>query len=287
VKILVTGGAGFIGMNLIKRLVEAGHYVVSIDDYSTGTQNNQIDGVKYIDADIETIEYLAGDYDLCYHLAAVSRVQPSFKDPTECFRVNVNGTRAVCDWAKNNNVKVIYAGSSSRHHDPSDSPYAMYKYLGEEVCKLYKKSYDLDIEICRFYNVYGPNESLDIIEGNVIGIWRGLITNYTGEKSRILKIVGDGEQRRDFTHVDDISAALHRIGLVDNKHEDAWELGTGVNYSINELYQMFKERYPQVKCEYIEDQKGNYRETLNTNKDAEEQLGWIATDKLKDYIKNL
>ena len=286
-KILVTGGAGFIGMNLIKRLVSQGHHVVSLDDYSTGTQNNQIDGVKYLDADIETIEYLTGDYDLCYHIAAVSRVQPSFKDPTETFRVNVNGTRAVCEWARHNNVKVVYAGSSSKHHDPTDSPYAMYKYLGEEVCKLYKKSYDIDVRIARFYNVYGPNESLDIIDGNVIGIWRGLITKYTGEKSRILTIVGDGEQRRDFTHVDDIVDGLIRISQTDKIHEDAWELGTGVNYSINELFKMFKEKYPQVKSEYIPDQKGNYRETLNTNPDAERYLGWKPEDRLKDYIANL
>jgi len=238
--------------------------------------------------DIEGIEYINGkNIDLCYHLAAQSRVQPSFKDPTECFRVNVLGTQKVMEWALHNDVEVVYAGSSSKHHDPSDSPYAMFKYLGEEVCKLYKKTYHVGVQIARFYNVYGPNESLDIIEGNVIGIWRGLIEKYEGEKSRILKIVGDGEQRRDFTHVDDIVDGLIKIAETPILHEDAWELGTGVNYSINELYKMFKEKYPQVKSEYIPDQKGNYRETLNKNTDAKDLLGWNATDKLKDYIKGL
>ncbi len=280
-KILVTGGAGFIGMNLIKKLVSEGHEVVSLDDYSTGTLENQIEGCSYIDGDIETIEYIQGDFDLCYHLAAQSRVQPSFDDPTESFRVNVNGTRAVCDWANHNNVKVVYAGSSSKHHDPTDSPYAMYKYLGEEVCKLYKKTYNVNIEICRFYNVYGPGESLDEKHGSVIGIWRTKVS-----KIEALPIVGDGEQRRDFIHVDDIVDGLYRIGLVDNKHEDAWELGVGVNYSINEIYRWFNERF-WIESTYIPDQKGNYRETLNTNTDTKERLGWEPKDRLKEYIQSL
>ena len=90
----------------------------------------------------------------------------------ESIRVNVNGTTKVMEWAKKKSVKVIYAGSSSKHHDPSDSPYAMTKYLGEEICKLYKKSFKVNVEIARFYNVYGPSEPLDEKFGNVIGIWR-------------------------------------------------------------------------------------------------------------------
>ena len=280
-KILVTGGAGFIGSNLIKRLVSEGHEVVSLDDYSTGTSENQIEGCNYIDGDIETIEYIQGDFDLCYHLAAQSRVQPSFDDPTESFRVNVNGTRAVCDWAKNNNVKVIYAGSSSKHHDPTDSPYAMYKYLGEEVCKLYKKTFEVDVEICRFYNVYGPGESLDEKYGSVIGIWRTKVS-----KIQALPIVGDGEQKRDFIHVDDIVDGLLKIGFGSEKHEDAWELGLGVNYTINEIYRWFNERF-WIESTYIPEQKGNYRETLNTNTDTKERLGWEPKDRLKEYIQSL
>ena len=281
-KILVTGGAGFIGTNLIKRLVDEGHKVLSLDDYSTGDKKNHVEGVKYINCDIEQIEYIKGkDIDLCYHLAAQSRVQPSFDDPTECLRVNVNGTQKVMEWADNWDVRVVYAGSSSKHHDPTDSPYAMYKYLGEEVCKLYKNSFDVDVQIARFYNVYGPSESLDEKNGNVIGIWRKKIL--TGQK---LPIVGDGEQRRDFTHVDDIVDGLIRISKTDKVHEDAWELGSGRNYSVNELFSFFKEKFD---CESISipEQKGNYRETLNTNPDAERYLGWKPQDKLKDYILSL
>jgi len=280
--ILVTGGAGFIGTNLVKRLVSENHYVVVIDNYETGFKDNHIDGVKYINGDIEMIEYINGHFDLVYHLAALSRIQPSFENPTETFRVNVKGTESVCEWAKAKGIKVVYAGSSSKHHDPSQSPYAMYKYLGEEVCKLYRKTYGLDVEICRFYNVYGPHE---VIEGDwaaVIGIWRRQVRD--GEK---ITIVGDGEQRRDFTHVVDIVDGLYKVGMGNEKHEDAWELGCGVNYSINELYEIFKEKFPYIEFKFLPDQNGNYRYTLRENDDTLYRLRWEPKDRLKDYILSL
>ena len=115
-KILVTGGAGFIGSNLIKELKNQGFDIVSLDNYSTGDKKNEIPGVTYINDDILNIFKLNLDFDFCFHLAAQSRVQPSFDAPQESLRVNVNGTSAVMEWAKENNVKVIYAGSSSKHH---------------------------------------------------------------------------------------------------------------------------------------------------------------------------
>jgi UDP-glucose 4-epimerase len=282
-KILVTGGAGFIGTNLIKRLLSEGHRVVSIDNYETGTKANHVKGfVKYINADIETIEYLSGDFDLVYHLAALSRIQPSFENPTETFRVNARGTEAVCEWARAKGIKVVYAGSSSKWHDPSISPYAMYKYLGEEVCKLYRKTYKLDVEICRFYNVYGPNE---VIEGDwaaVIGIWRRQVRD--NEK---ITIVGDGNQRRDFTHVMDIVDGLYKVGFGNEKHEDAWELGCGVNYSINEMFEMFQTKFTEIESTYLPDQLGNYRKTLRENNDTLARLNWKPEDRLNDYIQSL
>ncbi len=280
-KILVTGGVGFIGSNLVFELVNQGYDVTSIDDYSAGLKKNEVEGAKYINMDIDMVDNIDNDFDLCFHLAARSRVQPSFSDPTEYFRVNVNGTMKIMEWAKNNKVKVVYAGSSSRHHDPSDSPYAMYKFLGEEVCKLYKNSYSVDMEIARFYNVYGPNESLDEIHGNVIGIWQTKV-----KKGLPLPIVGDGNQRRDFIHVLDIVDGLIKIALSNKVHEDAWELGTGINYSVNELYEMFNNKF---KCNRINipDQKGNYKLTLRENDDLINQLGWSPKDRLKQHIDNL
>ena len=281
-KILVTGGAGFIGTNLIKRLLIEGHEVHSLDNYDSGLVENHIDGCNYVRGDIESVLYWKGDnFDLVYHLAALSRIQPSFEDPAETFRVNTIGTQCVAEFARHNNVKVVYAGSSSRWHDPFQSPYACFKHMGEEIYKLYKKVYNLDVEICRFYNVYGPNEIVDGDWAAVIGIWRRQVKN--GEK---ITIVGDGEQRRDFTHVDDIVDGLFKIGIGSEKHEDAWELGTGVNYSINEVYEMFKEKFG-IESIHIPDQKGNYRKTLRENDDALNRLGWKPQNRLKEYINGL
>jgi UDP-glucose 4-epimerase len=279
--ILVTGGVGFIGTNLVKELVKQNYNVISIDNYSFGSKENEIDGVKYYDYDIEDIDKITESVDVCFHLCAMARVQPSFEDPMEYFRVNVLGTSKVMEWGKKNNVKVVYAGSSSKHFDPSDSPYAMYKYLGEEVCKLYKKSYNVNVEIARFYNVYGPGDVMHEKFGNVIGIWKTKVN-----KGEPLPIVGDGNQRRDFTHVDDIVDGLIKIASSNKKHEDAWELGTGNNYSINELFEMFNKRF-NVKSIIIPDQPGNYKKTLRENDDLLEQLNWHPQDRLRNHIENL
>ena len=279
--ILVTGGAGFIGSNLVYKLIEKGHEVTSLDDYSTGTTDNEWNDCRYIKGDICDIKQAGFKFDKIFHLAGLSRIQPSFNDPGTTFNSNVLGTQRVLEWARITNAKVIYAGSSSKWHDPYQSPYAACKYIGEEVCKMYKKTYGMDIEIARFYNVYGPKE---IIEGDmaaVIGIWRNSIQN-----GDALRIVGDGKQRRDFTHVDDIVDGLYRIGFKNEVHEDAWELGTGKNYSILEVYQMFKEKF---ECDrwHVADEPGNYRETLQVNTDAQDRLNWKPQDRLKEYILNL
>ncbi len=280
--IVITGGAGFVGTNLAKRLVEDGHKVIVLDDYSVGKVENHIDGVKYIPMNIEQINYMSGEeVDVCFHLAALSRIQPSFENPSEFFRVNTSGTEAVCEWARKWNVRVVYAGSSSQWHDPFQSPYAMYKKLGEDVCKMYKRVYGTDIEIARFYNVYGPYE---ITEGDwaaVIGKWRGQVA-----KNHPITIVGDGKQRRDFTHIDDIIDGLIRIVMSGKQHDDAWELGTGFNYSLNEVADMFIQKFNCTK-EYISEQKGNYKETKRVNDDTILRIGWNPKDRLKEYIQNL
>ena len=281
-KVLVTGGAGFVGTNLIIELLKSNHVIVSIDNYSIGNKENHQSGVNYITGDIYEIENLVkNDFDLCFHLAGLSRIQPSFEDPENTFKVNTSGTLKVISWARENNTKVIYSGSSSKHHDPTFSPYAMFKYLGEEICKLYKITYGMNIEIVRFYNVYGPFEIKHGKWAAVIGLWRGIV-----EKEGIIKIVGDGEQRRDFTHVNDIVDGLIKVAFSNETHDDAWELGSGENLSLNEVYQLFNKKYI-IKKEYIKEQKGNYRETLRENEDALRILGWKPVMKLQDYIESL
>ena len=280
--IVITGGLGFIGINLTKRLMENGHKIIVIDDYSVGKIENQIEGVRYLPMNVEQIEYIRGDeVDLCFHLAALSRIQPSFEAPSEFFRVNVSGTEAVCEWARKWNVKVVYSGSSSQWHDPFQSPYAMYKKLGEDVCKMYKRVFGTNIEIARFYNVYGPYEITEGKWAAVIGKWRGQIQN--GEP---ITIVGDGEQRRDFTYVEDIVDGLIKIGFGTETHGDAWELGTGFNYSLNEVAQLFVDKF-ECEVERIPNQSGNYRETKRENNDALDRLDWKPKDVLKQYIDNL
>ena len=160
------------------------------------------------------------------------------------------GTSSVLEWARRKTLKLFMQD----HHQNIiilQIP-IMYKYLGEEICKLYKNSYKLNVEIARFYNVYGPGENIDEKYGNVIGIWKSKI-----KKGEPLPIVGNGEQKRDFVHVDDIVDGLIKIALSQNSHEDAWELGSGINYSINELFNLFKLKF-NVDSINIPDQPGNY-----------------------------
>lgn len=283
-KVLVTGGAGFVGTNLIKKLLELGHEVYSIDNYETGTTKNHQPGCTYYDVDVNDIQYedlTNTKFDLIYHLAGLSRIQPSFKNPRETFIANTCGTEAICEYARLTGAKLIYAGSSSKHHNPYQSPYATYKYLGEELCKMYRLTYNMDIDIVRFYNVYGPYEFVDSDWAAVIGIWRRQTRDQLP-----LTIVGDGEQRRDFTHVIDIVDAL--IRLIDNtfKVDDAWELGAGQNYSINQVASWFV-KYAGATVKHVPDQPGNYRETIRETDIALDQLGWEPQDRLEEYIKSL
>ena len=280
-KILVTGGAGFVGQALIKELVKK-HEVVSLDNYSIGSKQNHIKGATYIEGDINNISKLIeNDFDICFHLAALSRIQPSFHNPHNTFVNNTFGVQNILDWCRENNTKCIYSGSSSRHHNPHISPYALYKYIGEEICKMYKEVYRMNVEIVRFYNVYGPGEIIDGDWAAVIGLWRRQIRD-----NEPITIVGDGLQKRDFTHIDDIVDGLIKISYTNIEHHDAWELGTGSNYSILEVAEMFKEKF-NCEFKFLPKQKGNYQETLRENDDALVKIDWKPTGDLKKYIQTL
>jgi UDP-glucose 4-epimerase len=281
-KILVTGGLGFIGSNLIKRLVAEGHSVDCIDDLSTGTLDNKIDGCTYHIADCNDInQQLDTAYDVIFHLAALARIQASFIKPYDTYNSNTSATHQVLEYARKHGSKVVYAGSSSKWHNPRISPYALSKFLGEELCKMYEECYGMKVQIARFYNVYGPNEIVDGDYAAVIGIWRKQVRD-----NQPITIIGDGEQRRDFTHVDHIVDGLIRIMNTEHYLQDAWELGTGVNYSMNEVAAMFVDKF-NCTTTYLPDQKGNYRTTLRERDVALELLNWMPTDKLKQYINGL
>jgi UDP-glucose 4-epimerase len=281
-KVLVTGGCGFIGHALSLELIKKGYEVDVIDNLSIGNEARIPNGCNFLGGDVRAMDNIEDKpYAYIFHLAALSRIQPSFQNPMLTFSVNVDGTKKVVDYALKNKSKLIYSGSSSRWHIPMKSPYAMTKHMGEEWIKMYKEVYDLNAQIVRFYNVYGPGELVDSHMAAVIGLWRGQV-----QKNYPITIIGDGKQRRDFTHIDDIVDGLIKIAESNEQHNDAWELGTGKNYSINDVANMFIERFSCVKV-YMTEQKGNYRETIRVNNDAIDRLGWSPSDKLENYIKKL
>jgi len=280
-RMLVTGGAGFVGTNLIKRLLKDGHEVVSVDNYSTGKKENHQDGCQYHDFDLSygfKYKVFDDEYDVIFHIAALARIQPSLKNPYKSIFNNFVSSLNVFEYARRNNIKVVYAGSSTFHHGLYSSPYAWSKYSGEELCKLYSSVYDLSTAICRFYNVYGPYQLEDGDYSTVLGIFE---KQY--REGKPLTITADGEQRRDFTYIDDIVDGLVKCSEHNFKAE-FFELGKGVNYSINEIADMFGKDYPR---EYISARKGEYDVTLADYSKAKLKLGWEPKGEINSYIKSV
>lgn len=286
-RIIVTGGVGFIGTNLIKRLLKDGHKVVSLDNYSTGKKENEQKGCKYFDVDLRLTKdysFFMDNPDVIFHIAALPRIQPSFEAPSITFNSNVVSTQNICEWARTNgNIPVVYAGSSSIHGDKYANPYTFTKWLGEEVCKMYSNIFKLPVTICRFYNVYGHHQASDGAYCNVLGIFERQYKN--GEP---LTITGDGEQRRDFTNVEDIVDGLirvsNRLTLFKGGHivGEEFEFGNGKNYSINELVEGFGKEYPK---EYIPKWEGEVRESLCVDKKAIKELGWKPKGDIIQFIR--
>ena len=303
-RVLVTGGAGFVGTNLIKRLLKDGHEVLSVDNYSTGKKENEQEGCEYHCIDLSesgwwsqsgscycqiTCDCQIAPVDIIYHLAALPRIVPSFKKPVDTFKSGPMATINLLDWAKRSETPVIYAGSSSVTGDVYANPYTFTKWQNEHLIELYNKLFDVPTSICRFYNVYGEHQASEGSYCNVLGIFQRQFSN--GEP---LTITGDGEQRRDFTYVGDIVDGLVRCGMVhlddidtpDNiagsmVNGQSFELGNGNNRSINELAEAFGE-YPK---EYIDGRPGEMRETLNTDTKARDVLGWNPSGDIIQFIK--
>ena len=292
-KVLVTGGVGFVGTNLIKRLLKDGHKVVSIDNYSAGKKENHQGGCLYYDYDL-SYNYVRDDgdrYDVIFHMAALARIQPSLKHPHKTIYNNFTSTLNILEYAREKTTPVVFAGSSSYHHGLWGSPYAWSKLGGEQLCELYNKVYNLPITICRFYNVYGPHQIEEGTYATVIGIFQ---KQY--REGNPLTIVGDGEQKRDFTHIDDIVDGLVKCGnclldeidypnigdsLISGK---IFELGRGKNYSINEIVDMFGKDCPRIN---LPSRLGEYDVTLADYSLAKDVLGWQPTKDLSDYINSI
>jgi len=281
---LVTGGAGFIGTNLIKRLLKDGHTVVSVDNYSTGNKDNHQDGVVYVDGDVSnesTWDKLKDDdYDVVFHMAALARIKPSFKNPTEVINANVNGTANTLQFARDKDIPLIFAGSSSFHGGVYKNPYTFSKWEAEELCRLYQELFKSKISICRFYNVYGDYMIDEGSYRTVLSIFLNQIKN-----DEVLTITSDGKQRRDFTHVDDIVDAMVKI-FNQESYGHIFELGRGKNYSMKEVVMMIsKLSSKSVSWTFIPEIVGEMRDTLCESKLARDILGWTPKRNLKSWLK--
>lgn len=293
-KALVTGAAGFIGSNLVDRLLSLNYEVIALDNESaTSNQkfywnpkssNYCVDITNY-----EFINKLFNKVDYVFHAAAEARVQPSIENPSLTVQTNVMGTVNVLQASRENKVKrVIYSMTSSvygnsntipqNESQPPDclTPYSVSKYAGEQLCAAYSKLYGLETASLRYFNVYGNREPS---KGHYAPVVSKFINQH--KNGEFLTIVGDGEQRRDFTHIDDvidanIAAMTCEIPLLG----EVFNIGAGRNFSINELAQMISTKY-----QYLPARPGEARETLADNQKARKILGWSPARKLEDFIQ--
>lgn len=279
-KILITGGAGFVGSHLAERLVSEGHEVISYDNYFTGAMENHVPGVIYLQGCTTklTPNSGGGDFDLVYHLGEYSRVEQSFEDIGLVHKFNIEGTARVLECVREWNCKIVYSGSSTKFADRNDkdyvmSPYAWSKAKNTELVKMYGEWFGVDYAITYFYNVYGPREIRD-------GKYATLIAKYGRlmEENKNLPVVSPGTQQRNFTHIDDIVDALMLIG--EYGQGDEYGIGHPERFTVLEVAEMFG-----GKIEMLPPRKGN-RMAADVITDNTRALGWEPKRDLRTYINN-
>ena len=291
-RVIVTGGAGFIGSNLVDKLIDKGIEVIIFDDLSTGNINNINPEAKFYNLDVSNLH--PRDYsdfkgvDTIFHLAALARVQPSIEDPLPYNKVNVEGTLQMLLLAHYLKVnRFVYSASSSCYGEAKEfptpethstnplSPYGLQKYIGEQYCKMFSEVYDLDTVSLRYFNVYGERMSLEGAYKLVIPIFaKQMIEN------KPLTINNDGEQRRDFTYVGDVvNANILAATNPDDLKGEVFNIGNGDNYSVNELADMLggEKQYGNKVIEPFE--------TLADNSKADLILNWKPTGDLPTWIQ--
>lgn len=273
--ILVTGGAGFIGSHLCKRLVADGHKVISLDNYFTGSKQNHVEGVEYREGHTKDVDVIVPESpDLIYHLGEYSRVEKSLGEPGLVWDLNVAGTFAMLEFWRKKGCKFVYAGSSTKFADGGmgrdQSPYAWTKATNTELVRNFSDWYGLPFAITYFYNVYGPGERADAY-GTLIEIFR-----QKKIQGLPLTVVAPGTQQRIFTHVDDIVEGIVLIG--ESGFGDEFGLGAEESFSVLEVAQMFG-----GDVEMLPERQGN-RMSAKLDATKSHALGWKATHKLIDYI---
>ena len=285
--IIVTGGAGFIGSCLIKYLINLNvkEKIISIDNYSSGFFKNHIknNNVKYIKGENRDIDILLKNYKrkikVIYHFGEFSRIYQSFKFYKKCFEYNIHHSSKVIEFAKDNQIKLIYSATSSNlgnnGKDENLSPYAWSKTKNIELIKNYNKWFGLKYELVYFYNVYGPGQIMNSPMSAVIGIFENQY-----KKNKPLTVVKPGTQKRDFTHIDDIVKGCYLVWKKGKQNE--YMLGTKKSYSIIEIAKMFK-----TKIKFLPKRQGERYGSTMTNNNASKILKYKASLDIKDYINDL
>ena len=290
-KLLVTGGAGFIGSNLVDELVKLGHQVSVIDNLSLGKKEYLNPKAKFYKKDIrdyKSIKPLFKGIDCVFHLAVQPRIQPSIIDPAKSFDHNVLGTFNVFLAAKENKVKkVVYSASSSAYGDQKSlplketmipgpkNPYALFKYMGEEMAHLFHKLYGLPVVCLRYFNVYGERQSTQGAYSTVIGVFLR-----QRKQGKPLTIVGDGNQLRDFTYVKDVARANILAMKSKKAVGELINIGSGKNYTVNQVARMIDKKHI-----YIPYRPGESKVTLADISKAKKLLGWQPQIRLDNWLK--
>lgn len=279
-KILVTGGAGFIGSHLCERLAKNSDYdVYSLDNYFTGSKENHVPNVTYIEGQTKDIASLVTfTPDMIYHLGEYSRVEQSFDDIQKVWQYNKDGIFAVLEFARKAGCKILYAGSSTKFGDGglgrSASPYAWTKASNTELVMNYGTWFNVPYAITYFYNVYGDREIQTGKYATLIALFKEKMKN-----KEPLTIVSPGSQKRNFTHIDDIIDGLVLVG--ENGYGDEFGIGSPEAYTIKEIAQLFG-----GEMEMLPERKGN-RMSADVLTAKTEALGWKPKRTIKEYIDSL
>lgn len=292
-KCIVTGGAGFIGSTLVDHLIDQGRDVIVLDNLSTGKKENLNSKAQFIHCDLSAIDqnelnYYFTDVDTVFHCAALPNVQYSIDFPYESNQANVNTTIKILEAIRYNKInKIIYSSSSSVYgnaiNTPTSetesikplSPYALQKYIGEEYCYLYNQIYGIKYTIFRYFNVYGERMTNKGAYVSVLSHFLRSIKN-----SQPLNIVNDGNQKRDFVYVGDVAKANILASLNEYSGNTIFNIGSGVNYSINTIADWFgcDKKYGEIRVEPYE--------TLSDVNRANFILNWYPEQSLKTWVKN-
>jgi UDP-glucose 4-epimerase len=293
--VTVLGGAGFIGSNIVDELLVQGHEVLVLDNFSEGKMENlsrwknhpRLEVVRGDIRDFDTVRRACDHRDWVFHLAAMSRIQPSITDPLLAWHQNIIGTGNVLEACRLGEVKrVVYSASSSafgqrnsppmKEDMPTDclNPYSLSKKVGEEMMEVYRRLYGLSTVSLRYFNVYGPRHQEEGSYATVIAIFR--------RQKRLgqpMTVVGTGEKRRDFTFVTDVVRA-NMLAVMNRDAHGVFNIGTGKNYSINEVADLVG-----GEKTYIPDRPAEALVTLADYSKARSTLGWDPKISLKQGLE--